>query len=51
VSYNPTAAIEYAKIHWDDGKGLCAEFVSDCLRAGGEPIPTIKLVTKLEEYL
>lgn len=34
-TYNPTAALNYAKAHWNDGKGLCAEFVSDCLKAGG----------------
>lgn len=33
--YNPEAALAYAKKHWNDGKGLCAEFVSDCLNAGG----------------
>ena len=34
-TYNRDAAVAYAKAHWDDGKGLCAEFVSDCLKAGG----------------
>lgn len=34
-SYNATAALEYAKNHWNDGVGLCAEFVSNCLKAGG----------------
>lgn len=34
--YNPANAIEYAKEHcWDDDGTLCAEFVSDCLNAGG----------------
>ncbi|MBQ2422446.1 MAG: hypothetical protein II286_00655, partial [Clostridia bacterium] len=33
--YDPSAALAYAKAHWNDGKGLCAEFVRDCLRAGG----------------
>lgn len=33
--YNPSAALLYASSHWNDGKGLCAEFVSDCLKAGG----------------
>ncbi len=33
--YNPQKAVEYAKNHWNDGKGLCAEFASDCLAAGG----------------
>ncbi len=35
VIYSPTAALKYAKQHWDDGVGLCAEFVSKCLSAGG----------------
>lgn len=34
-TYNAAAALDYAKKHWNDGKGLCAEFVSDCLNAGG----------------
>ncbi len=33
--YNYKNALKYAKKHWNDGKGLCAEFVSDCLKAGG----------------
>ena len=33
--YNRDAALSYASKHWNDGKGLCAEFVADCLRAGG----------------
>lgn len=34
-TYDPDAAIAYAKAHWNDGVGLCARFVSDCLKAGG----------------
>lgn len=33
--YNASAALAYAQAHWNDGKGKCAEFVSDCIRAGG----------------
>ena len=33
--YNADNALAYAKAHWNDGKGICAEFVSDCVRAGG----------------
>ncbi len=33
--YNDQAALAYAQSHWNDGKGLCAEFVSDCIKAGG----------------
>ena len=35
ASYDAGAALSYASKHWNDGKGLCAEFVSDCLKAGG----------------
>ena len=34
-TYNAGKALSYAASHWNDGKGLCAEFVSDCLKAGG----------------
>ncbi len=34
-AYNKDLCLEYASFHFDDGKGLCAEFVADCLRAGG----------------
>ena len=33
--YDPDAAVEYGLEHWDDGMGLCAAFVSRCLKAGG----------------
>lgn len=35
TSYNPQVALQFAAEHWNDGKGLCAEFVSRCLNAGG----------------
>jgi len=38
-NYNAAAAVAYADEHWNDGKGLCAEFVCDCLAAGGVIIP------------
>ncbi len=34
-TYNRELSLQYAQNHWNDGKGLCAEFVSDCLAAGG----------------
>lgn len=37
-AYNKELSLEYASKHFDDGKGLCAEFVADCLRAGGMEI-------------
>ncbi len=33
--YDRQKSLTYAKNHWNDGKGLCAEFASDCLAAGG----------------
>lgn len=40
ATYNVDAAIAYAEAHWNDGQGLCAEFVSKCVQAGGILIPT-----------
>lgn len=37
-AYNVDAAIKYAQANWNSGKGLCAEFVSECLRAGGADV-------------
>lgn len=33
--YDPNAAVEFAKAHWDDNLDVCAPFVSRCLKAGG----------------
>ena len=38
-TYNVAAAVEFALGHWNDGIGLCGEFVSRCLKAGGITIP------------
>ena len=35
VSYNANAALAYAKQYWNKGNEKCAEFVADCLKAGG----------------
>ena len=35
ATYNVAAAMAYAEAHWNDGQGLCAEFASNVLRAGG----------------
>lgn len=35
TSYNASKALNYAKAHWNDGKELCAGFVSNCIKAGG----------------
>ncbi len=33
--YDVNAALKYASEHWNDGKGLCAEFCSRVIKAGG----------------
>ena len=33
--YTVSKAISYADKNWNNGKGMCAEFVSRCLQAGG----------------
>lgn len=33
--YNVSAAIKYAEKNWNNGIGLCADFASKCLQAGG----------------
>ena len=38
-AYNTSNAVSYANDHWNDGVGLCAEFVARCLNAGGITIP------------
>lgn len=38
TSYNPSAALSYARNHWNDGVGECAEFVRKCLNAGDCPV-------------
>jgi len=35
VSFDISAATAYARKHWNDGKGFCAEFCYDILKAGG----------------
>lgn len=49
-TYDAAAAVSYAKNHWNDGKGLCAEFVSDCLSAGGISV-SIATTRSLRNYL
>ncbi len=34
-TYDPYKAIAYAEANWNSGKGLCAEYVWNCLKAGG----------------
>lgn len=35
ATYSVANAISYAQAHWNDGVGLCSEFVSRCVMAGG----------------
>lgn len=35
ATYSVESALAYAAEHWNDGKGLCAEFASNVLKAGG----------------
>ena len=36
--YDGEAAVAYAASHWDDGVGVCDEFIKACLKAGGVEI-------------
>ena len=45
ASYSAEKALAYAKAHWNDGQGLCAEFVARCAIAGGANISVIKTTT------
>lgn len=45
AGYNAEAALQYAASHWNDGVGLCAEFVSRCVQAGGISINTETITT------
>ena len=45
ASYNAEAALKYASEHWNDNVGLCAEFVSRCVQAGGLQIRTEGITT------
>lgn len=50
ASYNVSAAIKYAQKNWNNGIGLCADFASKCIQAGGVDVygDTVKeLYTKL----
>ena len=50
VNYNADAAVTYAKNHWDDGVGVCDQFVKACLDAGGIHI-TVGIVTNVYNAL
>ncbi len=50
-AYNASTAVAYAGKHWSDGVGLCSEFTSKALRAGGLDIPVLPYVPNLEKAL
>lgn len=35
AGYDANAAVAYAAAHWDDGVGVCDQFIKACLQAGG----------------
>ena len=49
--YDPEKAIEYGIKNYNNNIGLCAEFASNCLQAGGIDMPTIIWVPALKNYL
>jgi hypothetical protein len=51
ASYSPAAAVAFAQSHWSDGVGECAEFVFDCLHAGGLGIAATAWVPTLVSEL
>lgn len=44
-TYDANLSLKYAANHWNDGQGLCAEFVSKCVQAGGISIKTEYITT------
>jgi len=50
-SYGPAAAVTYADSHWNNGVGLCAEFVSRSLRAGGLDVAVAAWVPNMVDSL
>ncbi len=48
ADYDAKKSLKYAKKNWDNGVGLCAEYVSRCLNAGGVDVfnPTVKPLYK-----
>ena len=46
-AYNPTAAVAYARANCASGPGLCAEFASRAMAAGGAGNPIMPRVVDL----
>lgn len=51
AGFSVDRTIAYAEDHWNDGVGLCAEFVANCVIAGGLDIELIKRVQDLAEAI
>ena len=49
--YDIDAALEYAQDNWDSGVGLCAEYASKCLNAGGVEVSSTRVCTLYDELL
>ncbi len=53
-TYKASAALAYAESTWNNGSGLCASYVSSCIRAGGITSSysayCTTLVTQLKKY-
>lgn len=49
--YNISDAISYANKNWNNGRGLCAQFVSECLNAGGIDAYDTRVVNLYNELL
>ncbi len=47
-AWNPAAAVSYAKANCGSGPGLCAEFASRAIAAGGAGNPVITWVPTLQ---
>ena len=49
--YDIGNAITYAEKNWDNGRGLCAQFVSECLNYGGVDAYGMRVVDLYNELL
>lgn len=49
--YDIGDAITYAEKNWDNGRGLCAQFVSECLNYGGVDAYAMRVVDLYNELL
>ena len=42
--YSVSKALKYAENNWDNGIGLCADFASKCLQAGGVNVYSARVI-------